>query len=161
MADAHLPALGGAAQVAKARKRGPPSQQRRNEDTAAQAAGGPRTKKPKAAAVLDECAVVISSVMKTGMVLARAKLAESASGIIAARDRQAALVGKGDYREAEKVAREASVGTLATKQMPKRKESSESAVQFKASFRTWMRSTLGAKVGARPVHTRAARVRRE
>ena len=54
MVDAHLPALGGAAQVAKARKRGPPSQQRRNEDTAAQAAGGPRTKKPKAAAVLDE-----------------------------------------------------------------------------------------------------------
>ena len=99
--------------------------------------------------------------MKTGMVLARAKLAESASGIIAARDRQAALVGKGDYREAEKVAREAPVGTLATKEMPKRKESSESAVQFKASFRTRMRSTLGAKVGARPVHTRAARVRRE
>ena len=64
MADAHLPVLGGAAQVAKARKRGPPSQPRKDEDTAAQAAGGPRTKKPKAAAALDECAVVSSSVEK-------------------------------------------------------------------------------------------------
>ena len=40
--------------------------------------------------------------MKTGMVLARAELSQSSSGVVAARDRQTALVGKGLYREAEK-----------------------------------------------------------
>ena len=37
--------------------------------------------------------------MKTGMVLARAELSQSSSGVVAARDRQTALVGKGVYRE--------------------------------------------------------------
>ena len=50
---------------------------------------------------------------KTGMVLARAELAESPSGVGAARDCQVALVGK-KYRKAESVARETAVGMLAT-----------------------------------------------
>ena len=78
-------------------------------------------------------------VAKMGMVLARAQLAESASGIVAARDRQAALVGKGLYREAEKVAREQALGTLATKDMPKRKGSTLDKAKFKEAFTTWMR----------------------
>ena len=84
--------------------------------------------------------------MKTGMVLARAQLAASTTGIVVARDRQAALVGKGEYREAEKVARESAVGRLATKEMPKRKQSSATSEEFRQEFRTWMRSTLGGKV---------------
>ena len=49
-----------------------------------------------------------------------------------------------NYRDAEKVAREGSIGMLATKKMPKRKASS--ALQFKTAFRTWMRESLVAKV---------------
>ena len=82
--------------------------------------------------------------MKTGMVLARAQLAESTSGVVAARDRQAALVGKG-YRQAEKVAQEQPVGTLATKDMPKRKGSALDKAQFKEAFTTWMRKSMQEK----------------
>ena len=84
--------------------------------------------------------------MKTGMVLARAELSQSSSGVVAARDRQTALVGKGLYREAEKVAREAPVGMLSTKDMPKRKDSAQKEAQFEKTFESWMRSTLEAKV---------------
>ena len=84
--------------------------------------------------------------MKTGMVLARAELSQSSSGVVAARDRQTALVGKGLYREAEKVAREAPVGMLSTKDMPKRKDSAQKEAQFENAFGSWMRSTLQAKV---------------
>ena len=84
--------------------------------------------------------------MKTGMVLARAELSQSSSGVVAARDRQTALVGKGLYREAEKVAREAPVGMLSTKDMPKRKDSAQKEAQFEKTFGSWLRSTLEAKV---------------
>jgi hypothetical protein len=84
--------------------------------------------------------------MKTGMVLARAELSQSSSGVVAARDRQTALVGKGLYREAEKVAREAPVGMLSTKDMPKRKDSAQTEAEYEKTFGSWMRSTLEAKV---------------
>ena len=82
------------------------------------------------------------------MVLARAQLTASANGVIAARDRQNALLSKGSYREAEKVAREAPVGTLAIKDMPKRKDakSAEEQAQFKQKYRAWMRASLSSKV---------------
>ena len=148
-------APGSAALAAQGRKRGPSVLERlRAEEDAAQeaaAASARAFKRHKTMAASEVSEAVRSTggtVMKTGMVLARAKLAESASGIVAARDRQAALVGKGMYRDAETVASESPVGTLATKQMPKRKDAF-SAAQHKASFRVWMRDSLGAKVRAR------------
>ena len=85
---------------------------------------------------------------KSGMVLARAQLAAAANGVIAARDRQNALLSKGTYRKAEGVAREAPVGTLAVKDMPKRKDakSAEEQAQFKQKYRAWMRASLSSKV---------------
>ena len=47
---------------------------------------------------------------KTGMVLARAKLPRGTSEIAATRDRQKTLLSKGQYRDAEKVARESTSG---------------------------------------------------
>ena len=47
---------------------------------------------------------------KTGMVLARAQLTTSPSGVVAAQERQAALLGKGKYRKAEDLAGEGPVG---------------------------------------------------
>ena len=52
----------------------------------------------------------------------------------------------GLYREAEKVAREAAVGTLSVKDLPKRKEATQGSALHKAAFGSWMRSTLGSKV---------------
>ena len=78
--------------------------------------------------------------MKTGMVLARAQLGESASGVVAARERQSSLLSKGVYRNAEAVAREAPVGTLATKEMPKRKEATDAA-EHERAFDSWMQRT--------------------
>ena len=42
---------------------------------------------------------------KTGMVLARAQLSSSQTGVVAAQERQSALLGKGMYRKAETVER--------------------------------------------------------
>ena len=87
--------------------------------------------------------------MKTGMALARAQLSESTSGVVTTQDRKAALVGKGMHREAEKVAKEQPAGTLATKDMPKRKKgSSLDKAQFEEAFSKWMRTSIHAKVRA-------------
>ena len=83
----------------------------------------------------------------TGMVLARAELADSPSGVGAARERQAALVGK-QYRKAETLARETAVGMMATKEMPRRKKSTDSPEQHKSNFYAWMRGSLHGKVRA-------------
>ena len=130
-----------AALAAKHRQRGPSvlERLRADEEAAAQAAAVASerwAKRRKTAPVVQpppECTGGMA--MKTGMVLARAQLAESTSGVVAARDRQAALVGKG-YRQAEKVAQEQPVGTLATKDMPKRKGSALDKAQFKEAFTT-------------------------
>ena len=53
------------------------------------------------------------------------------------------------YREAEKVAKEQPAGTLATKDMPKRKKgSSLDKAQFEEAFSKWMRTSIHAKVRA-------------
>ena len=82
---------------------------------------------------------------KTGMVLARAQLTTSPSGVVAAQERQAALLGKGKYRKAEDLAREGPVGSLATNTMPKHKGKAGSVEQFRKSFGQWMRTALKAK----------------
>ena len=145
--------VGSAVQAAQNRKRGPSvlERLRADEEAAAQqaAVASARSSKRRKTSALEASEAAERGggmVMKTGMVLARAQLAESASGIVAARDRQAALVGKGLYREAEKVAREQALGTLATKDMPKRKGSTLDKAQFKEAFTTWMRKSVHAKV---------------
>jgi hypothetical protein len=143
-----------AALAAKHRQRGPSvlERLRADEEAAAQAAAVASerwAKRRKTAPLVQpppECTGGMA--MKTGMVLARAQLAESTSGVVAARDRQAALVGKGLYRQAEKVAQEQPVGTLATKDMPKRKGSALDKAQFKEAFTKWMRKSMHAKVRA-------------
>jgi hypothetical protein len=71
--------------------------------------------------MVTEVKVTGGKAKKTGMVLARAQLSASTSGVVAAQQRQDSLLGKGRYRDAEKLASEAPVGTLSTKDMPKRK----------------------------------------
>jgi len=143
-----------AVEAAQGRKRGPSvlDRLRAEEQAAAEQAAAASARSRKRRKTTVEVASEVASnggmSMKTGMVLARAKLGESASGIVVAQDRQAALVGKGAYRDAEKVAREGPVGMLATKTMPKR-NASASQLQFKAAFRAWMRESLGAKVRPR------------
>ena len=141
-----------AALAAKHRQRGPSvlERLRADEEAAAQAAAVASerwAKRRKTAPVVQpppECTGGMA--MKTGMVAARAMLAASSSGIVAAQDRQAALVGTGKYRVAEKVAREAPMGSLATNEMPKRKNSTASPAEFKTNFRKWMKTSLGSKV---------------
>ena len=81
---------------------------------------------------------------KTGMVLATSEIA-------ATRERQEVkntLLSKGRYRDAEKVAREASVGTLKTASMPKKRNADGGAEEHQTAFYKWMRSALGGKVRA-------------
>ena len=146
-----LEAPGSAALAAQGRKRGPSVLQRlrKEEEAAARAAAAACTRPRKRCKIVAQAGGMASSsgmAMKTGMVAARAKLAASSSGIVAAHDRQAALVGTGKYRVAEKVAREAPAGSLATKEMPKRKFSTASTAKFKMEFRKWMKTALGGKV---------------
>jgi len=91
---------------------------------------------------------------KTGMVLARAQLEASTGGVVAAQQRQNSLLGKGRYRDAETLAREAPVGTLRTKDMPKRKQAKTKAAQAAhgVDFRAWMDRTFQRK----PKQTRTA-----
>ena len=91
---------GSAAQAAQNRKRGLSvlERLRAGEEAAAQEAAAASiraSKRRKTVAVAHVPLAELSGGMaiKTGMVLARAQLAKSASGVIAARDRQAALVG--------------------------------------------------------------------
>ena len=79
--------------------------------------------------------------LKTGMVLARARLAGATSEIPATRDRQSALLGKGDYRDSEKVGREAAIGTLKTSNMPKLKDAKDRATH-KAAMDKWKKVSL-------------------
>ena len=88
-----------------------------------------------------------SKAWKTGMVLTRAKLGTATSEIAATRDRQSALLSKGMFRDAEKVAREAATGTLKTSRMPKRKNAVGTSAH-QAEFRHWMKQTLSGKVPA-------------
>ena len=75
--------------------------------------------------------------------MARAQLSATQSGVIAAQERQSALLGKGKlYRKAEALAREAPVGSLATEDMPKRKEMKGSEAEFKKRFGTWMQNRM-------------------
>ena len=66
-----------------------------------------------------------------GMVLARAKLGNTTSDIVATCDRHAALVSKGNFRDAAKVGREAPTGTLNTAELPKRKDAFGSAEEHR------------------------------
>ena len=136
---------------AKRRERGPSVLERRRAEEAAvdaaeAAAAAPRRRAVNRPVVEVECTGGKS--MKTGMVLARAQLSESASGVLAARERQMALLGKSEYREAEKVAREAPVGSLSTKAMPKKKNAGKDAAQHQKAFGAWMREALSGKVWA-------------
>ena len=83
---------------------------------------------------------------KTGMVLARAKLPRGTSEIAATRDRQKTLLSKGQYRDAEKVAREASAGTLKTGTMPKKRDAKGADSEHEKAFYSWMKTALGGKV---------------
>ena len=142
---------------AKSRERGPSVLERQ---AAEQAELDSRIQKPSArvepaGAARKAPAVTGGKSVKTGMVLARAQLCESESGVVVARDRRSALVSKGRFREAEKVAREQAVGTLATKDMPKRKNA-EAPAAHKRAFGEWMRSALASKVRRRGMHARTA-----
>ena len=144
-----------AALAAKHRQRGPSvlERLRADEEAAAEkdaAASVRATKRLKTVATACESSGGMA--MKTGMVLARSQLYESTSGVVAARDRQAALVGKGQYRQAEKVAQEQALGTLATKDMPKRKGSTLDKAQFDEEFTQWMRKNMHAKVRTQVTH---------
>ena len=140
-----------AALAAKQRKRGPSvlERLRAEEDAAMQSSCGRAKRAKVATALADSAPLEVSGgkSRKTGMALARAELAESPSGVGAAREQQAALVGK-QYRKAEGIARETAVGMLATKEMPRRKESTESAQQFQQNFFSWMRGSLTGKARA-------------
>ena len=80
------------------------------------------------------------------MLLVCATLSEFASGVVAAHNRQTALVSNAScYRKVEKVAREQAVGALSTKDMPKKQkalESGTSSAQHVQEFRSLMRKTL-------------------
>ena len=136
-------------EAAQSRKRGPSVLQRlrAEEEAAAQvaAAASARLDKRRKTVVAGyeapECSGGMA--MKT-----RAQLRESASGVIAARDRQMALVGKGTYRDAETMAQEQAMGMLAIKAMPKRKKSTLDKSQFNAAFTKWLRTSMHAKARA-------------
>ena len=138
--------VGESAQARPAGARAPPSRRRSGDGES----GVGRSKRAKVVAAIAEAALLAVSggkSRKTGFVLARAVLAESLSGVGVARERQAALVGK-QFRKAEAVARETAVGMLATKQVPRRKESDDSRQQFKRKFNAWMCENFTAKVRA-------------
>ena len=104
-----------------------------------------RSKKQRCAVTTGGAVITGGKATKTGMVLARAQLTTSPSGVVAAQERQAALLGKGKYRKAEDLAREAPVGSLATNTMPKHKGNGGSDKHFQKSFGQWMRTAFKAK----------------
>ena len=105
-------------------------------------------------------AVSVSSsvkAVKTGMVLARTRLFEPASGVVAAREHRSALIGMGTFRDCETVGSEAPVGALATGDMPKCKHAprgARSTAQFQHKFKTWMRAKLTVKFCCAPFRPR-------
>ena len=104
--------MGSPASAAKARKRGQTVQEQRAQRHTAQV-----TKSIAKVAVhkvkAQKSEVTGGKAKKTGMVLARAQLRAPSGGVVASADRQNAMLAK-NYREAEKVAREASIGTMST-----------------------------------------------
>ena len=86
--------------------------------------------------------------MKTGMLLARARLTSATGGVIAAHQRQNSLLAKGTFRDAERLAREGPVGSLSVSEMPRRKDATTDAAAAKHAgcFRSWMKRALKAKV---------------
>ena len=102
-------------------------------------------KKPKAKAAKAAPAVKVSGgkAFKTGMALARAKCSSAESENAATRDRQRTLLSKGQYRDAEKVAREAAVGTLSTP--PKLKDATDRA-EHQKEMDVWKKRSLSGKV---------------
>ena len=140
-------------EAARARVRGPTMTEQRlraaedaaKADVARRIAWKARASSARPASEQDAAPASVSSgkCVKSGMVLARAKLHESSDGVVAARDRRNALIGKGEFRDAEKVAREGSVGTLSR---PPKMSQGKDLEEHKQEFGTWMRRTLAGKV---------------
>ena len=99
--------------------------------------------------------VVGGKAMKTGMVLARARLPSATSGVPAMRDRQNAMLSKGKYRDAEKVGKEAPIGTLSTAGKQTRHDFEDKA-EHRQKFRAWMKAGLTGKVHRRHSNFRAS-----
>ena len=101
-------------------------------------------KKPKKAAKAAPAVKVSGGkAFKTGMALARAKCPSAESENAATRDRQRTLLSKGQYRDAEKVAREAAVGALSTP--PKLKDATDRA-EHQKEMDLWKKRSLTGKV---------------
>lgn len=88
------------------------------------------------------------------MVLARAQLFEETDGTVAARDRTNAITGRGMYRDSEifKMGGEAPVGSLSTKDMPKRQDAGNTTADAAAhgeQFQKWMQTSLVEKARTR------------
>ena len=99
---------------------------------------------------------------KTGFLLARAKLSPTTGGVVAAQQRRNSLLSKGKFRDAEKLAREAAVGSLNAKEMPKRKDATTQAKvdEHAQSFRSWMQRSLKVKVRTTAPHERVCQHKR-
>jgi imidazolonepropionase-like amidohydrolase len=116
-----------AAKAVKERK-GRAMVQRHHEPATEKQPAVRKQSKPKDLAVAVPVAAAISGggkAKKTGTVLARAQLPRATVGAVAGAvvaDRQTTLLGKTTYREAEKVAREGAVGTMATDEMPRMRD---------------------------------------
>ena len=106
----------------------------------------PRRKACRNSAVQPGAVVSGGKATKTGTVLARAQLQPAHGGVVAAQERRTALLAKGIFREAELLAQEAPVGSLATKDMPRNKGRQVTNDVFRARFGEWLRSSLGTKV---------------
>ena len=105
----------------------------------------PKAVVPAAKAAAPAAKATGGKARKTGMLLARAKLGTATSELAATRDRQAALLSKGTFRDAELTAREAPTGTLNVATMPKRKDA-VSAAAHKEAMKARMRQTYSGKV---------------
>ena len=133
--------LASPAAAAKSRVRGPTVLQRQAAEPV------PRTAAARPAGKNTTTTMAVSGgvAKKTGMVLARAKIAPGSGGVAATRDRQNALLSKGFGRKAEAVAREGAVGSLATSTMPKKRDTPDAA-EHTSRMRTWMKTSLTRKV---------------
>ena len=153
------PMTAGAA-AAKKRQRGPTiSEARQAKEAADQKAAGAQSSRPTAKPSACEDGVPSSTdgkARKTGMVLARAKLSATIGGVVAAQERANSLLGKGVYRDAESLARQGPVGSLSTKDMPKRKDAKSATAKAKhgKGFRAWMTRALKSKVREKLVRHR-------
>ena len=139
------------AAAAKKRQRGPTVSDRLRTEEAQQMAAGAQASRKAEKAMAGKDGVRPSSdgkARKTGMVLARAKLSSTTGGVVAAQERANSLLGKGTFRDAETLARQGPVGSLSTKDMPKRKDATSATAKAKhgKDFRAWMARALKSKV---------------